>query len=222
MGTCLCDWSASLEVAKVRSECYAVLWSPLSHLTRITGTFHCSELQHKMVYAFMMSSFSVSQHIWKTLVLELCCSPVSAHAWLCSSAYLNSPICVSIKYIFTEITIGAVWKIPLWPIPKLCLMRRLGSSHITTSQRRTMILMIISPYSFAFVHAVAEGLMWGSTFLPPINPIISLVIVVFPLMRLTFLFCLTWLSPSILVSASGKVQRNFLQWQWHVQGRERS
>lgn len=39
-------------------------------------------------------------------------------------------------------------------------------------ERRHMILMITSPNSCAFVRAQTEGLMWGSTFLAPINPII--------------------------------------------------
>lgn len=46
--------------------------------------------------------------------------------------------------------------------------------------KRHMNLMITSPNSCAFVHAQTEGLMRDNTFLPPINPIIWLVIVVFP------------------------------------------
>lgn len=94
MGTGLSDCSASLEVAEVRGECYALL----SLLTRKRGTFHCRELQHKMVYAFMMSFFSVSQHIWKTLVLKSCYSLVSTHAWHGSSAYSSRPFDVGKKH----------------------------------------------------------------------------------------------------------------------------
>lgn len=94
MGTGPSDCSASLEVAEVRGECYALLLL----LTRKRGTFHCTELQHKMVYAFMMSFFSVSQHIWKTLVLKSCYSLVSTHAWHGSSAYSSRPFDVGKKH----------------------------------------------------------------------------------------------------------------------------
>lgn len=134
VGTCLCDWSASPEVAEVRGECYAVLWSLLSHLTRNRGTFHLRGLQHKMVYAFMMSSFSVSQHIWKTLALQSCCSPVSTHAWHSSSVYSNRlPVCLRI--IHRDSFQGRL-KGFHFGLLELCLMLCLGSGHMTTSQRR--------------------------------------------------------------------------------------
>ena len=191
VGTCLCDWSASLEVAKVRSECYAVLWSLLSHLTRNRGTFQRSELQHKMVYAFMMSSLSVSQHIWKTLALKPCCSQVPAQAAQSSSAHsnclfvllkiINQDNCENVNYNMTILIVA--WKFSALTQTTALFNDLLGlqphDNRPEEEERRHMILMITSPNSCAFVHAQTEGLMWASTFLAPINPIIWLVIVVF-------------------------------------------
>lgn len=191
MGTCHCDWSASLEVAEVRSECYAVLWSLLSHLTRNRGTFHCSKFQHKMVYAFMMSSFNVSRHIWKTLALQSWYSPVSTHSWHSSTAhsdaylsYLKIFIATIVIYVnYNIMIIKVAWKITILAHSEALFNNLLGlkphDNKPEEEERRHMILMITSPNSCAFVHAQTEGLMWGSTFLAPINPIIWLVIVVF-------------------------------------------